>query len=425
MSLLIVFLLFIFFYFLFIWKAEKSFPIIYLFLFVYFVQYIFSVYLIYNVYPALQKQMPINQSEYFTFCIPALLFLFAGVLLFNRNIPVIHLFKNIDTRSATNLGHLLLGISYFFEALSYFGLPGINSILSFTHFLRYAGGMCYLFVPSVFNYFLLALVYLGLAKDALTAGVFIDFFIWCTYLFLMTSLRFNFSLKLRSAFIFIAIPLLVIIQSVKEDYRAATWSGKSESGFGLITELASEKNEEDDSPFGKSEGVINTVGRLNQGWHLGMVLRWVPRKQSFSDGDDMLGDIEGAVLPRIFFPEKKIIGSQDKFQKYTGHKLGKGVSMTIGVLGDFYINFGRWGSFIMLFVFGALISRMLYLFVRKYVVTDPINIVWIPFLFSYLVRANNDFYIVINNLVKGYLIFLFVTYLRKRIWPIRPIQKLR
>jgi hypothetical protein len=139
----------------------------------------------------------------------------------------------------------------------------------------------------------------------------------------------------------------------------------------------------------------------------------------------MLGDFEGAILPRLFFPDKKIIGSQDKFEKFTGHSLEKQTSMTIGVLGDFYINFGRWGSFILLFVFGAIISRLLFIFLRKYVLPNPINIIWIPFLFSYLVRANNDFYIVINNLVKGYLIFLFVTYLQKRIWPTKPIQKLR
>ena len=143
--------------------------------------------------------------------------------------------------------------------------------------------------------------------------------------------------------------------------------------------------------------MINTVGRLNQGWHLGMVLKRVPAKEPFSYGEDLLSDLEGIILPRIFYPDKKIIGSQDKFEKFTGHTLVGGTSMTIGVLGDFYINFGRWGSFIGLFIFGAIMARSFYWFIKKYVVTDPINIVWLPFLFSYLVRANNDFYIVANN----------------------------
>lgn len=418
-----IFALFIFLYVLLIWKAGFTFPILYLFAFVYFVQYIFSVYLIYNVYPVLQKQMPISQDEYFSYAIPALLFLFAGVFLFARKLPIVHLFKYVDKREAANLGHILLFISFFFDGISWLGVPGLNSILSFTSSLKYAGGMCYLFAPSIINNILLGWVYLLLAKDALSVAVFIEFFIWSTYLFLMVSLSNGFSFKIRLCFILLAVPILVIIQSVKEDYRDVTWRGKEESGVGLITELATEQAATD-GPYTQSKGLIKTVGRLNQGWHVGMALRWVPRKQPFSDGEDMLGDIEGSVLPRVFFPDKKIIGSKDKFFKYTGHKLDAGTSMTIGVLGDFYINFGRWGAYVGLFVFGALMARLLYFFTRKYVLTDPINVIWIPFLFSYLVRANNDFYIIINNLIKGYLIFLFVSFMRKRLWPARqPLDK--
>jgi hypothetical protein len=360
--------------------------------------------------------MPISQEQLFDYIVPALASLFAGVFIFNKDVPVAAALNRIDRRDAANLGHTLLFISLFFDGLRLIGAPGIESVHSFTYFLRYIGAACYLFSPSIIHYFLVGLVYLGLAQHALTGGVFIDFFMWSTYLFVIISLRFNLSLRWRSLFIVLAVPLLVLIQSVKNEYREATWEGKRQSGVGLVTELAKKKQQEENDPFIESEGVIRTVGRLNQGWHLGMVLRWVPKNQSFSFGKDMLGDIEAAILPRIFFPEKKMGGTQDKFKNYTGHKLRKSTSMTIGVLGDFYVNFGRWGSFIALFIFGALIARLLYFFIKKYVVNDPINIIWVPFLFSYLVRANNDFYFIFNNLVKGFLIFLMVNYIRKNIW---------
>ena len=368
--------------------------------------------------------MPIKQEQLFEYVIPALLCLFAGVFVFNKDVDVTNLFAKIDRKRAATLGHLLLVISYFFDLLLFLGVPGIQSIVSFTYYLKFIGSMCYLFAPSTTHYLLIAVVYLGLILEALRGGVFIDFFVWSTYFFLVISLKYNFSLKIRTAFIFIAIPLIVLVQSVKKEYREATWTGKRESGAGLFKELAEKKQNREDDPFGKSEGVIRTVGRLNQGWHLGLVLRWVPRNEEFANGADMLGDIEGTVLPRIFFPEKKIIGSQDKFYKYTGHKLRKSTSMTIGVIGDFYINYGRIGSFIGLFIFGAIIARMLYFFMRKHVLTDPVNIIWIPFLFSYLVRANNDFYVVINSFVKGYLIFLFINFLRKQLWPTPGVRNL-
>jgi len=418
MSTALIFSIAAFIYLLFIWKSGKVFPILYLFLFVYFIQYVFSVYLIYNEYPILRRQMTISQDLLFSYTIPALLFLFAGVFLFNKDISLKEYVKKIDKAAASRLGHLLLFISFAAELLPILGIPGIGSILSFTYYLRYIGAMCYLFSPSTINYVLLVGVYMLLARDALQGGVFIDFFMWGAYLFFFISMRYNFSFKVRSTFILIAVPLLITIQAVKDEYRQQTWSGKEESGLGLLTDLARQNNG-NDAPYASSDGVISTVGRLNQGWHLGMVLKHVPSKEPFSSGDDFISDLGGVLIPRIFSPDKKFIGSQDKFEKFTGHTLHGSTSMTIGVLGDFYINFGRWGSFIGLFIFGAVMARLFYGFVKKYVIPDPINIIWIPFLFSYLVRANNDFYMVTNSLVKGFLIFLFVNYLRKRFWPER------
>ena len=172
--------------------------------------------------------------------------------------------------------------------------------------------MCYLFSPSLLNYFLLIVSYLTLAGVAIRGGVFMDFFMWSTYLFLIASLRFGLSLKVRSLFIVLTIPLLVLIQSAKEEYRQVTWKGKSEASISLLTDIAIKKNESNNVPFTKSEGVVRTVGRLNQGWHLGKVLKWVPKHEAFANGADFWGDIKGTILPRIFFSDKKIIGGQDK-----------------------------------------------------------------------------------------------------------------
>lgn len=414
MSGAVVILVAIFAYLLFIWKSGKVYPILYLFLFVYIVQYVVSVYLIYNEYPVLRKQMPLSQEQLFDFVIPALAVLFLGVFLFNKDLPLEKAIKQVDKKQAMVLGHILVFSSYFFEVLEALNVPGLKPITSFTYYLKFIGGMAYLFSPSIVGYLILGFVYLDLVRDALNVGIFIDFFVWSTYLFFIVCLLRQFSFLVRFGFIVGAVPVLVLIQSVKYEYRAETWSGRKEVGVGSLTDLAEDKQKKENDPFSKSEGVIRTVGRLNQGWHVGMVLKWVPKRQPFADGSDFLTDIEGTILPRFFFPDKKVIGGQDKFKKYTGHELTKSTSMTIGVLGDFYINFGRWGAFIGLFIFGAVVAKLLYFFISRHVLTDPVNLVWVPFLFSYLVRANNDFYIVINSFVKGYLIFLLVNYVRKR-----------
>lgn len=368
--------------------------------------------------------MAITQERYFDYAIPALLSLFGGLIIFNRDINIKESLKKINESQASRLGYLLLIISYSFDIIGGI-VPVFKSVLSFTGYLKYMAGFCFLFTYSKFNYVLLALVFGQLGLEALRGGVFIDFFIWCTYLFFLISLKFEFPFLLRFLFIFVAAPILLIVQSVKSEYREATWVKNREAGIDLFAELAEKQTREDlTKPFSQSDAVIGTLARLTQGWHLGLTLRQVPSKAPFAAGQDILTDITSSLLPRLVFTNKKVVGSQDKFNKYTGHKLRGNTSMTIGVLGDFYINFGFWGSCFMLFIFGALVAWLLRYFLTNYVLYDPINIVWVPYMLSYLIRANNDFYMVFNSMVKGFLIFLFINFIRKQLWPQQRIQRL-
>jgi hypothetical protein len=400
-------------YVLLMYKAGKGYPILYLFGFVYYTQYIFSTYLIYNNYEQLSEKMPLEQGEYFAYAIPALCCLFLGVFLFNKDrYRIEEYLKRVDREEAGRLGYFLLVISYGFDALPYLGINALDSVVSFTTYLKYVATFCFVFSNNKFNYILVALIYLQLAILVLASGVFISFFIWSTFFFFFLSLRLQLPFLVRICFILVAIPVLILVQSVKHDYRKQTWKGDREAGLELFSELVQKNQQQDDGPFEESEGVVRTVGRLSQGWHLSLTLDHVPRWEPFANGAELTDDVVASIVPRVLFSDKKKVNSQEKFERYTGHKLRGSTSMSIGVLGDFFINFGRTGSFIMLFVFGAVIAWAMRVFVRRYVITDPINIIWIPFILSYLIRANNDFYIFFNGMVKGFVIFLIVNYVR-------------
>lgn len=425
MSYSVLFFLLLFLYFLLVWKAEKTYPILYLFIFTYFLQYIFATFLTYNEYRVLSVQMAIKQEQYFAYAVPALLSLFAGMIFFNRDFDVRELLKRINPADANAFGYLLIFISYAFDLVNAYSGQAISSLASFTFFLKFLGTFCFLFSGNRFNYLLVALIYLQLAVAVLSSGVFMHFFIWSTYLFFFAALKFRLTFLFRASFIVIAIPVVIIIQGVKGEYREATWEEGRTGGFDLLTQLAQRdvKSNKGQS-FSSMTGVVSTVGRLSQGWHLGMTLRHVPKREPFADGEEMFSDVLSSVLPRAVFPEKKVVHSKEKFYQYTGHKLYGGTSMTIGILGDFYINFGWWGSFIGLFLFGGFTAKMLQYYIRRYVIPDPINIIWIPFILSYLIRADNDFYTFLNCLVKGFLIFIIVNYFRRTLWPTPIRQKL-
>lgn len=418
MSYTLIFFVSIMLYLLVVWKAERTYPILYLFALTYFLQYVLSSYLVYEDYTEVNLQMAISKDLYFGYAIPALLFLFGGLFLFNKDLPIRDSLKRINPRQANLLGYILLVTSYFFDILPFFGITSLDSIISFTQYLKYVAAFCFLFTNSRVNYILSGLIYIYLALSVLIGGVFIDFIIWGTYLFFFITMRFRWSFPLRASFIFLALPVLFMIQSVKEEYRKATWRNEGKAGLTLFTEMVRQKTQENkNDPFAQTEGVVNTVTRLNEGWHLSKVLRHVPQKQHFVNGEEMMNDILSSLLPRVVFQDKKVVHSKEKFYQFTGHKLRGNTAMTIGLLGDFYVNFGEMGSFIMLFVFGAIVAKLLHFFVKRYVLPDPINIVWVPYMLSYLIRADNDFYIFFNCLIKGFLIFLAVNYIRHH-WPV-------
>jgi hypothetical protein len=419
MSYALILGIFIILYLAVTWKAGRTYPILYLFALTYFLQYILSSYLIYDQYnfKEFNFQMAVSKDLYFEYAIPALFFLFTGVFLFNRDFPIQDHLKRISPQQANLLGYILLITSYSFDVLPFFGINALNSIISFTQYLKYVAAFCFLFTNSKVNYVLSGLIYANLAFSVLVGGVFIDFIIWTTYLFFFISLRFRLSFLQRASFIFVALPVLFVIQSVKDEYRMATWKRDEEAGLSLFAEMARKKAQEtQDDPFMYNEGVVNTVSRLNEGWHLSRTLRHVPNKQPFVDGEEMVNDVLSSLLPRVVFQDKKVVHSKEKFNKFTGHKLRGNTAMTIGLLGDFYVNFGTVGSFIMLFIFGAIVAKLLHYFLMRYVLADPINIVWVPFMLSYLIRADNDFYIFFNCLIKGMLIFLAINLIR-RYWP--------
>src|SRR5258708_8371507 len=95
-------------YLLFVWKAGKTYPLLYLSLLVYFIQYIFSVYLIYNFYPELRREMTISQDQLFDYLVPALIFLFGVVFLFNLSVNFSSHFKKFSSKNASQFAYLLL-----------------------------------------------------------------------------------------------------------------------------------------------------------------------------------------------------------------------------------------------------------------------------------------------------------------------------
>lgn len=416
MTLFFVFAFSIFFLLLLIIKSKKTIPILFLFMFSYYIQYIFDAYLIFQFYPVLRRDIPLTQDELFHFALPAIGSLFLGAILFYKAFDFSVLIDKIKPTDATKLGHILLVTSFGIELLSKF-IPVFGSVNALSSPLKYVAFCCYIFATNPLNIFLMVVIYLSLVREALGNGMFLYLTNWTTVFFFIYSLKLRFSFRTKLLVVLVAIPLIVAIQSVKKEYRAAVYRGKAEAGVELLADLAIEQQAREQKTFANSKAIVATVNRLNQSWHLSKVMNWVPNKEPFADGKELFGDIKSAFLPRLFYENKKTIGDRKKFKQYTGIPL-KRASMTVGLLGDFYLNFGVVGGCVGLFIFGALMSIALNKFTTKYVLKHPINLVWIPFIFLIWASANDEFYTVINTVIKGFFIFIGVDYLQKKFLPV-------
>lgn len=403
-----------------IYRSGKTYPILVLFAITYFVQYIVAPYFFYFHYPAGLKVMAVNADSYFAFTIPALIFLFAGVYFFSvRNGQVIDFKNRIDPSYAARYGWFLIFISFLFDIIGFLQIPFLFPLVSFTIYLKYVGCFCLVFTRSKLGILVIMLVYARLMLGVLATGVFVDFFIWSAYLFLFVVLEYKFSFSARLLAFLLIIPIITTVQGVKKEYREVVWNEKEEGSLELLLELSRQQRTENNSTesYFESSAFLRTIGRLNQGWHLSMTLNHVPRRQPFMNGTELFTDITASMIPRFIAEGKKKVNDKEKFEKYTGHHIYGNTAMSIGVLGDFYINFGFWGSFIALFFLGVFVAIVLKYFMRKFVMPNPMYLVWIPFLFSYLIRANNEFYIFFNNLVKGFILFLLIDFIFRQLFP--------
>ncbi|WP_298780290.1 hypothetical protein [uncultured Polaribacter sp.] len=213
-----------------------------------------------------------------------------------------------------------------------------------------------------------------------------------------------------------------MFQGIKNDYRQDTWQSSVDQSFMTKVNLLSNLFNYNsfvslfDTNFFQNDSILGMMSRLNQGWQTSMVMKHVPDNVDFAYGMEFVSDIEAVIVPRFLSPNKRKVNDYERFNYYTGYGLRKGTSMSVGIFGDFYLNFGYFGSFFALFIFGNLVSRLLLFFYKKFILRNHIYLIWIPYFFSYLIRPGNEFFMVLNHLVKALIIFYIINkfYLSRR-----------
>lgn len=358
----------------------------------------------------IQLGFPLSE-KYFPLAIPSVLALLAAFSL-----PLKERFKNekMEFKAETNEQFQKIGLWLFVVGISAGFLKSMGSfgfLADLLAGLSKVGVLYLLFSNHKFGRIIL-FSYLGIVMlESLGGGMIGEFFWWIALLGMYYLMIYRISLLQKLGYAVLFFFSIGLIQSVKAEYRLATWSNEGElagmSPFKVYSHLINDK-----LSYGmlfSPEESLDVLARFNQGYLTGMTLDYTPENEPFAKGETIYTAIASSLVPRVLWPDKPEAGGRDKMLRFAGIELGETTAMNIGILGEAYVNFGFNGAAVLLFFYGLLLNFVYSSFLAA-AQKRPFIVLWMPVAFFGLISFETDFVTTLNHLVKFMLFFAVFYY---------------
>ena len=162
----------------------------------------------------------------------------------------------------------------------------------------------------------------------------------------------------------------IVWSAIKEDYREFLNQGSKAQEvlvpiperIDKLEELLSGLTDE-----GFFQGVDALIARVGYVTYFALTIGNVPDHLPYEKGQLWLGAVKHVFMPRVFYPGKGILDDSERTSYYTGVQVAgmeQGASISIGYMGESYIDFGPIGMFAPIFVLGLLYGFIYRLFVK-------------------------------------------------------------
>ncbi|MCB0429365.1 MAG: hypothetical protein H6585_04435 [Flavobacteriales bacterium] len=385
-------------------------PIRWLIVCVALVQWVVAPFLSYHFFTESEFYgMVIDETEYMNYVVPATL-AYSLILL----LPLGRKKANWEVNFSNDLGYIRKAgrLLYIVGILSYLLRTSMPASLGYFFGLMQNFsiiGAMYLYLANVQGKMIwLILSFAPVLINAGESSVFHDLILWGGYLFMLYAFIDRITVTRKVVLTAAGLLMVVLIQSIKKDYRTAIFENDDASKTELIMEIAGEKLEEN-----QSEDFWQAfVDRLNQGWIIARIMDKVPSEEPYAMGKTISDGVRAAFVPRILDPNKPKSGGGENFEKYTGIAL-RGASMNLGLVGEAYANFGRNGGILFMAIYG-LFFNLVFRQITRVSYQRPEIILWVPFLFFYVVKAEDDFLTAFNQFMKSAFLVVAVLWYMKR-----------
>jgi hypothetical protein len=363
--------------------------------------------------------MQVSENYYFSYVIPGVILYHLGLsipLLGVSNLPKLVLSDIGEVASnKQQAAYYLIGLGFFSSFAQRFAPGSLFFFLYLLSQLKYVGCF-YLYFSNKKNNTILYIVFGTLALEAVVAALFHDLILWGMFFFFIYCIKNRVSLKMKYGSLIAGFFLLLLLQSVKYQYRSFAWSNTSLSSFAkseMFLSMAWESLWSPDIMLAPKTNEL-TITRLNQGWIITRVMNYIPAIQPFAQGETIEGAFSAALLPRFLAEDKAKAGGRYMMIRFTGIDLQETASMNISLIGEAYGNYGREDGIWFMLLIGIVFSLVLrYIFIKSR--DNPTILFWIPFLFLQVVKAETDLTTTLNYLVKATIVMIIVYYGFKKV----------
>lgn len=365
--------------------------------------------------------MYVGEEEYMGYVVPAILFLYVGLNCIKNKMPIPKIeesFSKQNFKKNKKIAQLLLVLGLACFVLDKTAAAGgLAFIVYLGSLLLYVASSYYMFLYPKKKWYFFAGTIAFLLLISISEGMFHTLLLVGIFLtFLVFDKRHSFFSKL--VVLLIGGFSVYTIQLVKNDYREMVW-GKSNVNYietfsTLVIQEFTSKPNQNQSSFTyigaknkEEEEQANLNVRLNQGWIISKVLDNVPKNVEFYKGETVIQTFEASLLPRALFPNKP--GGEQalkNFQEITGLTLNKRTAMGLSVVAEFYANYGKFGGWIAMLIYGLLLALFIRWIIQHGGDSSYSIILWMSLFFFQVIKAETDLIKVVNHLIKSIIFFI-------------------
>jgi hypothetical protein len=360
--------------------------------------------------------MPISKENYFDLALPAV----TGFIIFlcwplnKENADdgaslqriIANAKKSLIGNEKIGFVLLVLGvmISLVIQELPQF----LQYLFTLLYFSSFAGLMYIYFTPKLpFKNTIMILFGLFILSNSLRNGMFTILAYMGMTLFSFFFLNTRAAMWKKLVIFSFSIVVLIIIQSVKSEYRRTVLKTNKENKASAFVDLA-KKNLNSAGSFISLDFMWPVYYRTNQGFYVALVQKYIPRSKPHDQGEKLFLGMASAFVPRLLWPDKPMAGGIANMKYYTGYTI-KGYTTNVGPLGEGYGSFGVTGGVVFMMCLGAFI-RFAYKKVFSLSARIPLLVFWLPVLFYEVTYSGeNDTLQIMNSLVKS-AFFIFLIY---------------